>query len=63
MKENIKQLKDYKGFEIYKDYSTYNGKILKDTIIYHAYTKDGEYFNSKNDLKNLKLSIDLYVNM
>lgn len=53
-----KQLKDYKGFSIYKSWIECNG--IKCQIMYDAYLKDN-YFDSKNNLKNLKKSIDNYV--
>lgn len=55
-----KQLKNYKGFSIYKSWIECDG--VKYQIIYDAYLNDN-YFDSKKNLKDLKKSIDKYFSI
>lgn len=53
-----KRLKDYKGFEIWK--ITDNKGLRNEEVTYIAYNIDGDLFNSKKTLAELKKSIDVY---
>ena len=58
----VKSLKSYKGFEIEKSYETKaDGTIKKDTVIYTAYTEDGDLYDCASTLSALKKEIDAYV--
>lgn len=59
----VKSLKPYKGFEIEKSYEEKaDGTIKKDTIIYTAYTVDGDgVFDAAKTLSDLKKKIDNYL--
>lgn len=61
MKSKI--LKPYKGFIIEKSWETKaDGTIKKDTVMYTAYTEDGNgVYNAKPSLTELKKEIDCYV--
>lgn len=55
-----KELKPYKGFMIEKSYDK-NKTIVKDSIIYTAYDKDGDIFDASKTLWKLKNKIDIYA--
>ena len=57
-----KVLKPYKGFTIEKSWETKaDGTIKKDTVLYTAYTKDGNsVYDAKPNLAELKKEIDRY---
>ena len=58
-----KVLKPYKGFIIEKSWETKaDGTIKKDTVLYTAYTADGNgIYDSKPNLAELKKEIDCYI--
>ena len=58
-----KTLKPYKGFIIEKSWETKaDGTIKKDTVVYAAYTEDGNgVFDAKTSLAELKKEIDYYT--
>ena len=57
-----KSLKPYKGYEIEKSYETKaDGTIIKDTIVYTAYTADGDLYDAATTLSALKKEIDTYT--
>lgn len=57
-----KLLKPYKGFDIEKSYEiNADGTIRKDTIVYAAYTSDGNLYDCLTTLSALKKEIDIYV--
>lgn len=56
-----KELKPYKGFMIEKSYDKKNKTIVKDSIIYTAYDKDGDIFDASKNLWKLKNKIDIYM--
>lgn len=57
-----KKLKPYKGFMIEKSYELkINKTIVKDSIIYTAYDKDGDIFDASKTLWKLKNKIDIYM--
>ena len=57
-----KVLEPYKGFVIEKSWETKaNGTIRKDTVLYTAYTEDGNgVYDTKSNLAELKKEIDDY---
>lgn len=57
-----KILNSYKGFSIEKSYDldTY-GRIDKETVVYSAYDKEGDLFDSNTDLDILKRLITSYI--
>lgn len=62
MKE--RELKQYKGFRIFKTWETdinANGRYVQTGIVYMANDSDGNNFNCAKNLKDLKKSIDNYV--
>lgn len=58
-----KLLKPYKGFIIEKSWETKaDGTIKKDTVMYTAYTEDGNgMYDAKSSLTELKKEIDRYT--
>ena len=58
-----KVLKPYKGFTIEKSWEAKaDGTIKKDTILYTAYTEDGNgVYDARSNLEELKKEIDRYV--
>ena len=58
----VKSLKPYKGYEIEKSYEIKaDDTIKKDTIVYTAYTRDGDLYDSSTTLSALKKEIDTYT--
>jgi len=58
----VKSLKPYKGFEIEKSYEEKtDGTIKKNSIVYTAYTKDGDLYDASTVLTALKKKIDIYT--
>lgn len=58
----VKTLKPYKDFNIEKSYETNpDGTIRKDTIVYTAYTSDGDLYDASTTLSGLKKEIDIYA--
>ena len=58
-----KVLKPYKGFTIEKSWETKtDGTIKKDTVLYTAYTEDGNgVYDARSNLAELKKEIDDYI--
>ena len=56
-----KELKPYKGFMIEKSYELKNKTIVKDSIIYTAYDKDGDIFDASKTIRKIKNKIDIYM--
>lgn len=55
-------LKPYKGFDIEKSWDTKaDGTIKKDTVLYTAFTSDGDLYDAKKTLTELKKEIAGYV--
>lgn len=59
---NSKILKPYKGFSIEKSWDEkFDGTVDKATIVYSAYTTDGDPFDGDKSLSTLKKKIDAYL--
>ena len=59
-----RSLKDYKGFQILKTWDLeMNGyeRFVQANVLYMAYDKDDNIFDSAKTLKELKKKIDNYV--
>ena len=57
-----KLLKPYKGFSIEKSWETKaDGTIKKDSVLYTAFTENGDVYDGDKSLANLKKKIDSYV--
>lgn len=59
-----RELKSYRGFRIFKTWDidiNANGRKVQTNIMYMANCEDGDNFNCKETLKDLKESIDNYL--
>ena len=55
-------LKPYKGFSIEKSWETKAyGTMDKETVVYTAYTSDGDLYDAAKTLSALKKKIDNYL--